>query len=67
MGDIICDSVLVAGMTLLSLRVGGLQHLINTIECYGNKWRFEFNPTKTTVSTSGESMQMHNLHENSRK
>ena len=67
MGDIICDSVLVVGMTLLSLRVGGLQDMISTMECYGNKWRFEFNPTKTTGSTSGKSMQMHNLHKNSRK
>ena len=66
-GDIICDSVLVADdKTLLSLKVRDLQD-ISTVECYDNKWRFEFNPTKTTMFTLGESMQMHSLHKTSRK
>ena len=67
-GDIICDSVLVADdITLLSLKVRDLQDMISTVKCYGNKWRFELNPTKTTIFTLGESMQMHNLHKTSRK
>ena len=57
--DIHCNSILVADdITLLSLRVGGLQNMINTIENYSYKWRFQFNPGKTVVVTFGETTQM---------
>ena len=60
--DINCSAVLVADdITLMSLNVKGLQNMLNTIEAYSNKWRFQFNSSKTTVVTFGESTQMHSL------
>ena len=60
--NIYSTSVLVADdLTLISTQVGGLQCMINTIENYSNKWRFQFNPGKTVVVTFGETTQMHNL------
>ena len=41
--NIYSTSVLVADdLTLISTQVGGLQCMINTIENYSNKWRFQF-------------------------
>ena len=60
--DINCSAVLVADdITLMSLNVKGLQNMLNTIEAYSKKWRFQFNSSKTTVVTFGESTQMHSL------
>jgi hypothetical protein len=60
--DINCSSVLVADdVTLLSLRIKGLQSLLAKMEMYSYQWRFEFNPSKTTIVTFGETTQMHLL------
>lgn len=62
-----CNSVLVADdVTVLSLHVQGLQCMINAIDDYSNKWRFQFNPEKTTVVTFGETTQMNNRRKESR-
>jgi hypothetical protein len=60
--DINCSSVLVADdVTLISLRIKGLQSLLAKMEMYSYQWRFEFNPSKTTIVNSGETTQMHLL------
>ena len=66
--DIYCNSVLVADdVTVLSLQVQGLPCMINAINDYSNKWRFQFNPEKTTVVTFGETTRMNNRRKESRK
>ena len=68
LNDIHSDSVLVADdLTLLSVRVDGLQTMINTITDYSNKWRFKFNPGKTVVVTFGETTQKNNVCNKTRK
>ena len=53
--NIHCNSVLVADdITLLSLRVKGLQGLLSAIESYSKKWRFYFKSSKTVEVTFGE-------------
>ena len=65
--NVFCNSVLVADdVTLLSLRVAGLQCMIDAIYQYSNKWRFLFNPEKTVIVTFGESTQMNNNRKNTR-
>ena len=60
--DINCSSVLVADdVTLISLRIKGLQSLLAKMEMYSYQWRFECNPSKTTIVTFGEATQMHLL------
>ena len=64
---IYCYSALVADdVTVLSLQVQGLQCMINAIDDYSNKWRFQFNPKKTTVVTFGETTQMNDRKKESR-
>lgn len=56
-----CNPIMVADdVTLTSTRVKGLQKMLNTLESYSRKWRFDFSPTKTVVITFGESTQMFN-------
>lgn len=64
LGDISCDSVLVADDVTL-LRLCGMRGMMSTMERHSNKWRFEFYPTKTTVVVFGKSTQMYNLRKNS--
>ncbi len=65
--DIYSNSVLVSDdVTLLSLHVEGLQCMLNAIEDYSDKWRFQFNPDKTTVVTFGETTQMNNCRKRTR-
>ena len=67
-GDINCDSVLVADdITLVSLRGHDLQRMIDATVSYSNKWRFEFNSSKTNVVTFGKSTQLHNVRKNTRR
>ncbi len=40
--------------------------MLNAIEDYSNKWRFQFNPEKTTVVTFGETTQMNNRRKETR-
>ena len=52
-------NVLVADdVALLSLRVEGLQSLISLMESYSKKWRFDFNISKTSIITFGESSRL---------
>ena len=48
-------------ITLTSVKVSGLQKLIDAVENYSRKWRLEFNPVKTTAITFGESTQVNNV------
>ena len=65
--DIYCNHVLVGDdVTVLLLQVQGLQCMINAMDDYSNKWRFQFNPEKTTVVTFGETTQMNNHRKESR-
>ena len=54
-------------ITLTSVKVSGLQKLIDAVENYSLKWRFEFNPVKTTVITFGESTQVNNVNKKLRQ
>ena len=63
-----CGNVLVADdITLLSCQSSGLQLMLNSIEAYSKKWRFEFNPGKTVEITFGESTKAYKLVKNKRK
>lgn len=65
--DIKLSSLLIADdITLLSLRVSGLQSLLNKVEEYSTKWRFSFNPSKSKIVTFGESTQQFNIHKQQR-
>ena len=62
-----CNPILVADdIAILSTRVKGLQIMLNCLENYSFKWHFEFNPSKTTVITFGETTQIRNRLTNSR-
>ena len=62
-----CNPILVADdIAILSTRVKGLQIMLNFLENYSFKWHFEFNPSKTTVITFGETTQIRNRLTNSR-
>lgn len=68
LSNISCNPIMVADdITLLSTRVQGLQEMLYAVERYSLKWRFEFNPAKTTVVTFGESTQTHNKIKRSRE
>ena len=63
-----CSPIMVADdIALLSTRVQSLQQMLSSLERYSEKWRFEFNPTKTRVITFGESTQMWNKIKNTRR
>jgi hypothetical protein len=53
-------------IALLSTRVKDLQEMLSSLQKYSLKWHFEFNPSKTTVITFGETTQMRNKMKNTR-
>lgn len=62
------SSIIIADdITIMSLRVDGLQQLLNMVEKYSNKWRFELNPGKSKIVTFGESTQQFNIRSKSRE
>ena len=66
--DIKCSTGIIADdLTLISTKVNGLQKLIDAAEKYSRKWRFEFNPGKTTAITFGESTQVNNINKRKRQ
>ena len=66
--DIKCSTGIIADdLTLISTKVNGLQELIDVAEKYSRKWRFEFNPGKTTAITFGESTQVNNINKRKRQ
>lgn len=68
LNKLLCNPITVADdITLLSTRVKGLQEMLYSLEKYSSKWRFEFNPGKTTVVTFGESTQKYNKEKYSRE
>ena len=67
LGTIPCNPIMVADdITLLSTRAKGLQKMLNLLEVYSLKWRFDFSPSKTAIVIFGESTQMLNRLKNSR-
>ena len=62
------STIIVAdNITLTSVKVNGLQKLIDAVENYSRKWRFEFNPVKTTAITFGETTQVNNVNKKLRQ
>lgn len=60
-GDVSCGTILVADdVALLSSRVKGLQIMLNVMDQYSKKWRFDFNVGKTIEVTFGESTRSRN-------
>ena len=65
--DMKCSTVIVADdITLMSLRVKGLQKLIDSMQNYSSKWRFEFNSSKTIAVTFEKSTQTHKVKKSTR-
>ena len=65
--DMKCSTVIVADdITLMSLRVKGLQKLIDSMQNYSSKWRFEFNSSKTIAVIFEESTQTHKVKKSTR-
>lgn len=68
LNEIPMNPIMVADdITLLSKSVKGLTLMLNELELYSSKWRFEFNPSKTVEVTFGETTQVHNKRKQLRK
>lgn len=66
--DIWSGCIMVADdIALLSTRVTGLQSMLDSVNDYSKKWRFEFNPGNTVEVTFGESTRSNSLLKNGRK
>ena len=62
-----CNPTMVAdGITLLSTRAKGLQKMLNILEVYSLKWRFDFSPSRTAIVIFCESTQTLNRLKHSR-